>query len=99
MYAGLPIVGHALWAEVGDGIIFVAFWEFMEFLQNALYGKYDGVICHGWFTGIRFCVLPFVLVFVRLPSLHGYHASVVNWDKSVPRGNCRLNLLKTFVPG
>ena len=27
-YAGVPIAGHALWAEVGGGIIFVAFGQF-----------------------------------------------------------------------
>ena len=27
-YAGVPIAGHARWAEVGGGIIFVTYWEF-----------------------------------------------------------------------
>ena len=34
-YAGVPIAGHALWAEVGDGSIVIAFWECTGFPVNA----------------------------------------------------------------
>ena len=33
-YAGVPIAGHALWAEIGGSIIFVAYWEFTGRLQS-----------------------------------------------------------------
>ena len=35
-YAGVPAVGRARVAEVGEGIIFLAFWEFTGFSLNAL---------------------------------------------------------------
>ena len=43
-YAGVRIAGHALWAEVGGGIIFVVLWEFSGFFINAL-GK-SGKVVH-----------------------------------------------------
>ena len=33
--AGVPIDGHALWAEVGGGIIFVTFGEFTGLHKSA----------------------------------------------------------------
>ena len=33
--AGVPIAGHALWAEVSEGIIFEACWEFFGFIPTA----------------------------------------------------------------
>ena len=69
-----PTEGHARWAEVGGGIIFVAFWEFTGFHSNAP-GKLERgkgkQVCH-IFSGCPYSdVMLYVLAFVRLPSLHG----------------------------
>ena len=42
-YAGVPIAGHAQWAEVRGGIIVIALWEFTGFHSNAL-GKLGEVV-------------------------------------------------------
>ena len=42
---------------------------------------------------------PYVLTLVGQPSLHGYYACMVYWNKGALRRNCRLKKCKTsFSP-
>ena len=83
-YAGVPIAGHALWSEVGGGIIFVAFWEFAGCPFKVLAGKMIvtmGVVCRDESSNIYSLMLPWKLAFVRFPSLHGCY-----WASGALRG-------------
>ena len=66
--AGVPVAGHVLWAEIGGGIIFVAFWEFSLFSLNcacSFQGSCDRVICHDWFNSVFCCMLLPVSMVIR----------------------------------
>ena len=55
---------------------------------------YDGIICS---TGYCWELL-YMLVLVRLPSLHDNYAFLVSWNKGALRGNCRQIHSKTSFP-
>ena len=72
----MPTAGHALWAEVGGGIIFVTSGEtagarhLNEGGSNSINGK------------------PYMLALPGQPSLRGYYACMVCWNEGALRRNC-----------
>ena len=60
---GVPIAGHALWAEVGGGIVCVTLGEFT--------GLHESAPC---VFRLMDYVMPYVLAFPRQPSLQDYYA-------------------------
>ena len=54
-------------------------------------------LCFSW--GHFFGSKPYMLALVRQPSLHGYYACMVFWNKGALWRNCRLKKSKTsFSP-
>ena len=91
-YAGVPIAGHVLWAEVDGGTVRCSVGV------HRITGKCASRDIRFWDSRYYCLILQYVLAFVRLPSLHGYHACMVNRAKGALRGNCRLKHGKTFFP-
>ena len=73
-HAGVPFAGHALWAEVGGGILFVVLWEFIRKPE-----KCANACGRDWGSKGYCCIMLYMLVLVRLPSLHDYDACMVFW--------------------
>ena len=69
-YVGVPIAGHAHWAEVGGGIFFVTYGEFTG-LHKKMPISFLGSECH--LIGI----MPHMLASVGQPILHGCYACMV----------------------
>ena len=88
----MPPAGHALWAEVGGGITFVTSGKnTSKFIKVAF-------IYVGSFFGF-FMWEPYMLALVGQPSLHGYYACMVYWNKGAPWRTCRQKQNKTsFSP-
>ena len=87
-YFGVPPAGHALRAEVGGSITFVTSGEnSSKFIKTVykIFGIYGGFLI--W--------KPYMLASVGQPSLHGYYACMVYWNKGALRRNCRLKQRET----
>ena len=65
-YAGVPIAGHAHWAEVGGGIIFVTHREFT--------GLHKSSHIIFWKMEVISSKMPHMLVLAGQPTLCGYCA-------------------------
>ena len=86
----VPPAGHALWAEVGRGIIFVTSGE-----SAGQHKKLPVRFVMG-FVGFHSFEL-YMLALVGRPSLHSYDACMVYWVQGVSRRNCRPNQGKLAV--
>ena len=85
---GVPPVGHALRAEVGGGITFVTSGEnTSKFIKLSFF----------WIYGVFLIWKPYMLALAGQPSLHGYDACMVYWNKAALRRNCRLKQCETSV--
>ena len=99
--AGVPVAEHADWAEAGGrhdlrsllGVHWVPLKCAREGTDNC-----DGGICRNWFDSGNYCVLPYVPALISMPSLHGYYACMVHWNRGALQGNCRQHLRKTLFP-
>ena len=88
-YEGVPITGHAQWAEVGGCILCVTLGEFSGGAQKMCSFFQDG-------GSNPIYLVPCMPALAGQPSLHGYYACMVYWAVGTLRRNCRQNLRKTF---
>ena len=89
-YAGVPIAGHALCAELGA----LSSWSsgVHWFLRKCVWKIRKSSL---YYVG----VMLYMLASMRSPSLHGYHACMVFWFDGALQGNHRQNICKNcFFP-
>ena len=88
----MPPAGHALWAEVGGGIILVTCGERTgQHMKGANHFGGNGSDSTGW--------KPCTLALAGQPSVHGFHACMVYWVQGALRGKCRQRESETpFSP-
>ena len=88
----MPIAGHALWAEVGKGHCLRGSPGVHQITERCARscGRTWGSKKYWW-------TLLYMLVFVRLPSLHDPYACTVCWNKGALGGNCRQKQGKTSL--
>ena len=86
----MPPTGHALWAVVGGGIIFVTPGKFAgQHKKTASQMRYG-------FCGFYVFFLLYMLALVGRPSLHSYDACMVCQVQGASRRNCRQKYGETF---
>ena len=87
---GVPFLGHALWALIGKGITnLITGKKVWQFIIQLFFPGFGFIFSWGFFLDWK----PYMLALVRQPSLHGYYACMVFWDKGALWRNCRLKKL------